>query len=112
MLLAHYEKVHVMHRSFSEKPGGRTLVGVVEHCEAGVARIHGHIYAVDPATSKLSRRPEAVTRFISLVSGEHIVTPLPDSVEMENLVYTQDGEGLRVTDGSSWALHINTLSLQ
>ena len=111
MLLTQAEKVHVMHRSYFEKAGGRTLAGTVETCEAGVARIRGHIYAVDQAKGIPVRQPEAVTRFISLVSGEHIVTPLPETVALEKLVYEQDANGLRLTDGSQWGVHLSTLSL-
>lgn len=72
MLLSQNEKVHVMHRSYFEKASGRTLVGIVEECEAGVARIRGHIYAADQAKGTPTRQPEAVTHFISLVNGEHL----------------------------------------
>lgn len=111
MLLASNEKVHVMHRSYFEKAGGRTLVGTVEQCEAGVARIRGHIYAADQTKGALARLPEEVTRFISLVSGEHIVTPLPGTVALDKVIYDQDPRGLRITDGSGWAMHVNTLTL-
>jgi len=112
MLLTHGEKVHVMHRSFSEKPAGRTLVGMVELCEAGVARIRGRIYVVDPTTGKMKRQPEIVTRFISLVNGEHIVTPLPEEVVLDQLSYEQDTQGLRLKDDAKWGVHLSALSLQ
>ena len=112
MLLAQGERVHVMHRTFFEQPRGRTLVGAVERCEAGVARIRGHIFAVDQSKNVPERQPEVVTRFISLINGEHIVTPLPGSVALEKLVYEQDTQGLRLTDGSAWGVHLSTLSLQ
>ncbi|MEO8429410.1 MAG: hypothetical protein ABI651_20145 [Verrucomicrobiota bacterium] len=100
-----------MHRTFSEKPSGRTLVSTVEQCEAGVARIRGHIYAVDQANDTPVRQPEAVTRFISLVNGEHFVTPLPQSVALDKVTYENDAIGLRITDGSDWGIHLGNLSL-
>ncbi|MBI4327692.1 MAG: hypothetical protein HY674_20870 [Chloroflexi bacterium] len=111
MLLSQNEKVHVMHHSYFDKAGGRTLVGTVEKCEAGVARIRGHIYAADQAKGAPSRLPEAVTRFISLVNGEHIVTPLPETVALDKVGYEQDTGGLRITDGSEWAMHLSSLTL-
>jgi len=111
MLLSPNEKVHVMHRSHLDKAGGRTLIGIVEECEAGVARIRGHIYAADLATGTPARQPEAVTRFISLVNGEHLVTPLPNTVALDKVNYANDVKGLRITDGSDWAIHLSTLTL-
>jgi len=111
MLLSQNEKVHVMHRSYFEKAGGRTLVGTVEECEAGVARIRGHIYAADQAKGTPVRQAEAVTRFISLVNGEHLVTPLPETVALDKVVYENDAKGLRLTDGSDWGIHLSTLTL-
>lgn len=68
----------------------------------------------DALTTKVlpTRHPETVTRFISLVNGEHLITPLPESVALEKLVYVQDTQGLRMTDGSKWGVHLSTLSLQ
>ena len=93
MLLAQNEKVHVMHRSFFEKGSGRTLIGTVEDCEAGVARIRGHIYVPDPAKNLPARQPEAVTRFIPLVNGEYILTPLPETVVLDKITYAKDERG-------------------
>ncbi len=111
MLLSQNEKVHVMHRNYFEKAGGRTLVGVVEQYEAGVARIRGHIYAADEVKVTPVRRPETVTRFISLVNGEHLVTPLPETVALDKVVYENDAKGLRLTDGTDWAIQLSTLTL-
>jgi len=111
MLLSQNEKVHVMHRSYFEKAGGRTLVGIVEEYDAGVARIRGHIYAADQAKGTPARQPEAVTRFISLVNGEHLVTPLPETVALDKVTYANDAKGLRITDGSDWGMHLSTLTL-
>jgi len=112
MLLDQGEKVHVMHHSFSDKPSGRTLIGTVELCEAGVVRIRGHIYTVDPTLGFPTRQPEAVTRFISLVNGDHVVTPLPATTVLENIIYRQDTQGLWLTDGTQWGVHLSTLSLE
>ena len=100
-----------MHRSYFDKAGGRTLVGTVEECEAGVARIRGHIYGAEKAKSEPARQPETVTRFISLVNGEHVVTPLPETVMLDKITYQQDARGLRITDGSDWSVLLSTLTL-
>ena len=111
MLLSQGEKVHVMHHSYFEKAGGRTLVGTVDDCDSGVARIRGHIYAVDQTKGVPVRQKETVTRFISLVNGEHAVTPLPETVSLDNVVYAQDAKGLRITDGTEWTIHLSALTL-
>ena len=111
-MLSPGKKVHVMHRGSFEKAGKRTLIGAAEPCEAGVASIRGHIYTEDAAKGVPTREPETVTRFISLVTGEHLVTPLPQTVSLEHLVYRQEPQGLYLTDGSAWGVHLSTLSLQ
>lgn len=100
MLLSQNEKVHVMHRSYIEKAGGRTLVGIVEECGSGVERIRGHIYAEDQAKGTPARQPEVGTRFISMGNGEHLVTPLPETVSLDKVAYANAAKGLRITDGS------------
>jgi len=111
MLLRNGEKVHVMHRTFFEKGGGRTLVGVVEACDAGVARIRGNIYVMNQTKMVPVREAVPVTRFISLVNGEHIVTPLPDAAVLEKLEYQQSDAGLLVRDGTDCQLLLSALTL-
>lgn len=111
MLLRNGEKVHVMHRTFFEKRVGRTLVGVVEACDAGVARIRGNIYVMDQTKMVPVRHAVPVTRFISLVNGEHIVTPLPDATLLDSLEYQQSDAGLLIRDGVGCQLLLSALAL-
>jgi hypothetical protein len=111
MLLRNGEKVHVMHRTFFEKGGGRTLVGVVEACDAGVARIRGNIFAMDQTKMVPVRQAVPATRFISLVNGEHIVTPLPDTAILEKMEYQQSDTGLLVRDGADCQVLLSALTL-
>jgi hypothetical protein len=107
MILKKGEKIHVIHRRNFEKEAQRHFVGVVDSYENGVARVSGHVYAVDSARFSFVRRPERRTRIISLVSGELIENGLPASVELERVEYRQENKGIRVTDGSDWHLDIS-----
>ena len=111
MLLRQGEEVHVMARTFFQKSDTRTLVGIVEECEAGVVRVRGHIYTMDNAKMVPVRHPDQATRFITLVTGDFIVTPLPDTVLLDNVVYVGAFQALRLTDGTAWGLVLNVLSL-
>jgi hypothetical protein len=101
------EKVHVIHRRNFEKEPHRHFVGVVDAYENGVARVTGHVFAVDRVKSKFVRRPELRTRLISIVSGEILLNVLPASVNLERIQYQQESKAVRVTDGSDWHLDIS-----
>ncbi len=112
MILKPGEKVHLIHRRYFEKETRRHFVGVVDACEGGVARVTGYVYAVDRVKYLFVRRPEKRTRVISLVSGDVLVNVLPDSVNLEKIVYKQEKKAVRVTDGSDWHLDLSEVTWQ
>jgi len=107
MILQKGEKIHVIHRRFSDKDPHRHFVGIVDAYEHGVARVTGHLFAVDPTKFIFFRRPEKRTRIISIISGEVLVNVIPASVDLEKVVYKQEKKSLRVTDGANWHLDIS-----
>ena len=56
------------------------------------------------------RRPEKRTRVISLVSGDVLINVLPDSVNLDKIVYKQEKKAVRVTDGSDWYLDLSEVT--
>lgn len=110
MILQKGEKIHVIHRRHIEKEPHRHFAGVVEAYENGVARVSGHIFAVDVVKAAFFRRPELRTRIISLISGDVLVNVLPSSVNLDKIVYKQEKKSLRVTDGSDWHMDISDLA--
>jgi hypothetical protein len=110
MILKPGEKIHAIHRRYFEKEARRHFVGTVEACEAGVARVSGYVYTVDRAKFVFLRRAEKRTRLISLVSGDTLINVLPDSVDIEKIVYKQEKKALRVTDGSDWYLDLSEVT--
>lgn len=110
MILQKGEKIHVVLRRHLEKEPQRHFAGTVEAYENGVARVTGHVFAVDLVKAVFFRRPELRTRIISLVSGDALVNVLPPSVDLEKIVYKQENKSLRVTDGSDWHLDISDLA--
>lgn len=107
MILQKGEKIHVIHRRHLDKEPQRHFVGVVDDYEYGVARVTGHMFAVDPVKAVFFRRPELRTRIISLQSGEALVNVLPPSVNLDNIVYKTEQKSLRVTDGADWHMDIS-----
>lgn len=110
MILQKGEKVHVIHRRIFEKEARRHFVGIVEDYEGGVARVVGYVYTVDRSKFTFVRRQEKRTRIISLVSGNSLVNIIPDSVDIEKIVYRQEKKAVRVTDGSNWHLDLSEVA--
>jgi hypothetical protein len=110
MILKKGEKIHVTHRRYFEKEARRHFVGTVEDYESGMARVTGYVYTVDRAKYAFVRRPEKRTRIISLVSGDAFINVLPPSVDLEKIVYRQEGKAVRVTDGSDWYLDLSEVA--
>jgi hypothetical protein len=107
MILQKGEKIHVIHRRHLDKEPQRHFVGVVDEYENGIARVTGHIFAVDPLKSVFFRRPELRTRIISLQSGDALVNVLPPAVDLDKIVYKTEQKSVRVTDGGEWHMDIS-----
>jgi hypothetical protein len=107
MILHKREKIHVVHRRHFEKDVHRHFMGVVDDYQDGVARVTGHVYAVDLVKFAFVKRPEKRTRLISIVSGEVLVNILPPTVDLEKIIYRQQKNAVRVTDGSDWYLDLS-----
>ena len=107
MILQKGEKIHVIHRRYMEKDPHRHFIGVVDFYEDGLARVTGHIFAVDSTKFVFFRRPEVRTRIVSLHSGDLLINIVPPSVDLEKVTYKQEKKSLRVTDGSGWYMEIS-----
>ena len=107
MILRKGEKIHVIHRRLFEKEPHRHFIGVVDEYEAGVARVTGHVYTVDPVKFAFIRRAEKRTRIISVVSGDLLVNVIPMAVDLEKIIYKQEAKSVRVTDGADWHLDLS-----
>ena len=107
MILKKGEKIHAIHRRHLDKDPHRHFIGVVDDYEAGVARVTGYVYTVDPAKFAFFRRPEKRTRIISVIAGDLLVNVIPPAVDLEKIVYTQEAKSVRVTDGSEWRLDLS-----
>jgi hypothetical protein len=110
VILSPGEKVHIIHRRLFEHDPHRHFVGTVEAYDAGVVRVTGHVYAVDPMTFQFVRRADLRTRIVSAVSGEVIINVIPSSVKLDKVRYRQEANGLRVTDGSDWHIDISEIT--
>jgi hypothetical protein len=101
------EKIHIIHRRHLEKEPHRHFVGLVEAYEAGIARVTGHIFTVDPVRFEFIRRPNPRTRIVSLLSGDILVNIIPPAVDLDKVTYQQEAKAVRVTDGSNWHLDLS-----
>lgn len=110
VILSPGEKVHIIHRRLFEHDPHRHFVGTVEAYDAGVLRVNGHVFSVDPLTFQFVRRADPRTRIVSASSGEVIINVLPASVKLDKVRYKQEANVLRVTDGSEWHLDISEIT--
>jgi hypothetical protein len=110
MILQRGEKVHIIHRRRFELEAHRHFIGIVEEYEMGLARVVGHVFAVDKMKFQFIRRPDVRTRIISLTSGELLVNVLPSTVDLDKIYYRHENDSLRVTDGSDWHMDISEVT--
>lgn len=107
MILHKGEKIHVIHRRYFEKEPARHFIGIVDCYEGGVARVTGHVYAVDPTRYMFVRRPEVRTRVLSILSGDLLINLIPEDVDLDAIVYRPENKSVRVTDGTAWYIDIS-----
>ncbi|MEW6306195.1 MAG: hypothetical protein AB1705_22240 [Verrucomicrobiota bacterium] len=99
----------MIHRRLFEKEARRHFVGVVDHYEAGLARVTGYLFTVDRVKFAFVRRDEQRTRIISLLSGDVLVNVIPPEVDLSKVVYRQEKKAVRVTDGN-WYLDLSEVT--
>ena len=106
-ILSPGEKIHVIHRQRFEKDARRHFVGEVESYEHGIARAFGYVFVVDDLNKHMFvKRPDRRTKLIAISSGDVIVNVIPETVDLERVVYEIKDRSLRVTDGSDWSMDV------
>lgn len=106
-LLSPGEKIHVMHRRRFDKDVRRHFVGQVESYEPGLARASGYVFVIDDLSKHLFvKRPDRRTKLIPILSGDVIVNVLPETVDVERVVYELKDRSLVVTDGQAWCMEV------
>jgi hypothetical protein len=106
-ILSPGEKIHVMHRRRFEKDVRRHFVGEVESYEQGVARASGYVFVIDDLSKHLFvKRPDRRIKLIAISSGDVIVNVIPETVDVESVVYELENRSLVVTDGGTWSMDV------
>jgi hypothetical protein len=106
-ILSPGEKIHVMHLRRFEKDVRRHFVGEVESYEQGVARVSGYVFVIDDLSKHLFvKRPDRRTKLIPILSGDVIVNVIPETVDLESVVYELNDRSLVVTDGGDWTMDV------
>lgn len=110
MVLKHGEKLHLIHLPRYEGDAHRHFVGAIEAVDGPLIRVKGYLFAKEGKTNEFKRREPLRTRIVSLHSGAVLVNVLPDSVQIEKVVYRPaGGGGFAITDGSDWHMDITHL---
>lgn len=93
MILDVGSKVLVVHRRLYDKDKSRYFVGVVDQCEAGLARVTGHTWVQDPFDGAFLKKEDMRTKIIALSSTGIITYALPNSVQLSDLQFEFSDKG-------------------
>jgi hypothetical protein len=105
------EKIHVITRRLFEGDIRRHFAGEVVAANESIARVKGYAYVFYPGPNEYVRRPELRERIIALADAGNVINVMPESVNLEELVYRPSEQNrLVVTDNRSFHLDINEFS--
>jgi len=111
MLLKPGEKIHVITRRYFDGDLRRHFVGQVVAATESAARVQGYAFVFYPGPNEYVRRPDLRERIIALGDTGNIINVIPESVNLEELVYRPSEQNrLVVTDRKSFSLDINEFS--
>lgn len=106
-VLAVGEMVHIMTRRLFADDVHPHFVGEISAVRRSVFRAHGYSFIYDSGTNSYIKHPEARTRVFSLSDAGHIITLIPQEVDLNSLQYRTIAGRLTITDGSRFSLEIN-----
>lgn len=106
-ILAVGEKLHIMTRRLFADDAHPHFLGTVSVIVGPIFRVHGYSFVFDSGTNSYVKHPEIRTRLFSLSDAGHIITVIPQEVDLDSLQYRIVGGHLAITDNRGFALEIN-----
>lgn len=95
------DRILVVDRKLFRDDNTRLFIGVVEDHDAGVVRLRGYAYHINPyEVAGTERRAEERVRIVSLSAGD-IVYVLPKDVDIASLQVRRSPKSLMLADGHS-----------
>ncbi len=107
MVLMQGAKLVVSHRRLFAEDQPRYFFGVVDTYADGIAKVSGFTWVRDP-THGYQRKSDRRTKLISVASGNLIIYEIPKEIELEDIVFEQNGvSGVTATDGVKFRMDLS-----
>jgi hypothetical protein len=101
------EKLHIMTRRLFADDVHPHFVGEISAVTGPLFRVQGFSFIFDSATNSYVKHPELRTRLFSLSDAGHIITVIPQEVDLNSLEFRTVSGRLAITDSRSFSLEIN-----
>ena len=101
------EKLHIMTRRLFADDVHPHFVGEVSSVAGPLFKVQGYAFVFDSGTNSYVKHPQTRTRVFSLSDASHIVTVIPQEVDLNSLAYHVVSGRLEITDRRGFSLEIN-----
>ena len=106
-MLKQGEKLLIDHRRLFDKDPPRFFIGEVEAYETGLAKVKGYTFVKDFLSGNMKKKPDILTKIMSIISGTFIVYQLPVTVLLDSVRFELDQEGaLILRDEEGFAMDV------
>ena len=106
-VLAVGDKLHIMTRRLFADDVHPHFVGEISAVVGPLFKAQGYSFVFDSGTNSYVKHPNSRTRLFSLADAGHIITVIPQEVDLSSLEYRVVSGRLAITDGRSFSLEIN-----
>ncbi len=106
-VLAVGDKLHIMTRRLFADDVHPHFVGEISAVAGPLFRAQGHSFVFDSGTNSYVKHPEARTRLFSLSDAGHIITVIPQEVDLNSLEYRVVAGRLAITGSRGFSHEIN-----
>ena len=106
-VLAVGEKLHIMTRRLFADDVHPHFVGEVLAVAGPLFKAQGYSFVFDSGTNSYVKHPRVRTRVFSISDAGHIITVIPQEVDLNSLAYRVVSGRLAITDSGGFSLEIN-----
>ena len=106
-VLAVGEKLHIMTRRLFTDDVHLHFVGEISAVAGPLFKAQGYSFVFDSGTNSYVKHPKVRTRLFSLSDAGHIITVIPQEVDLNSLEYLLVSRRLTITDSRGFFLEIN-----
>ena len=106
-ILAVGEKLHIMTRRFFTDDVHLHFVGEISAVAGPLFKAQGYSFVFDSGTNSYVKHPKLRTRLFSVSDAGHIITMIPQEVDLNTLEYRLVSGRLAITDSRGFSLEIN-----